>query len=123
MSETQSGSGSGSERGSGGENLSGHWVGNDPVGIGTADLRHEGHHITGHGTGGSAHPTLTHKFDLRGDGGHYSGSYSNVEGVASGSGKLEIRVINHRTIEMSWDGHWSGGGTGGHTTGRTVMHR
>jgi hypothetical protein len=105
-------------------NLTGKWVGNDPEGIGTADLSHEGSRITGHGTGGSVHPTLTSKFDLHeGDERHYRGTYTNQEGVAAGSGKMEIKVLDHRTIEMSWDGDWSGGGSGGRTKGQTVMHR
>jgi hypothetical protein len=102
--------------------LDGKWIGEPPVG-GTLTLSHHGQVVTGHGTGGRGHERLTNQVELRGKEALYSGTYTNQEGVVTGSGKVAIKIVNDNTIEFSWDGHWSGGGTSGHTNGKSILHR
>jgi len=104
-------------------NLSGEWIARQSDGGQTATLYHEGHRITGHGTGGLGHPTLTNRFKLEGGGRRYVGTITAVEGAVTGGGKLEIEILDPHTIKMSWDGHWSGGGSSGHAEGHALMNR
>jgi hypothetical protein len=102
--------------------LNGTWIGVEPEG-GTVRLHHEGRHVRGDGTGGRSHPTLTNHFSLEGHDACYAGSYKNEEGVVRGSGKAEIKIIDHNRIELFWDGDWAGGGSSGHTSGRSILRR